>query len=369
MRALVNCDNLSNLGISFITTLQNMLITHCVEKGEKGDVTLSKKRIGIFGGAGYIGSSIANLLKSKFDVVILDVKEPSGLQDIDFQKCDIRKSKEVANSISDLDVVIDAAIIQIPAINEQKRLGYEVNYVGTQNICEAVHKNSRTKGFILTGSWHTIGERKLAGLINEEFGFRPDMVEERARLYALSKIAQESIVRYYSEMSEKIFGIIRMGTVLGEGMPEKTAANLFIKNGLKGKPITPYKHSMYRPMLYVDILDVCKAYQAFVSKIIDGSMSKSNNSLDAIFNVYYNTPITIKDLAVIVQEAIKVETRNVINPSIDIVDTKQPMMFTENDKSRITVDISKALRFLNLKNFRSPKESIEDIVKRKLNNE
>jgi len=50
----------------------------------------------------------------------------------------------------------------------------------------------------------------------------------------LAKIAQESIVRFYDEMSEKVFGIVRMGTVLGEGMPEKTAANIFITNGLRG---------------------------------------------------------------------------------------------------------------------------------------
>jgi len=80
---------------------------------------------------------------------------------------------------------------------------------------------------------HTIGERELRGVIDEEFGFRPDKVEDRARLYALSKIAQESVVRFYDEVSEKIFGIVRMGTVLGMLMPEKTAANLFIENGLK----------------------------------------------------------------------------------------------------------------------------------------
>jgi len=75
---------------------------------------MNKKRIGIFGGAGYIGSSIANILKSNFNVVSLDVKElPSGSQNIEFRKCDIRKSKEVTDSVSDLDAVIDAAIIQI----------------------------------------------------------------------------------------------------------------------------------------------------------------------------------------------------------------------------------------------------------------
>jgi len=328
---------------------------------------MNKKRIGIFGGAGYIGSSIANFLKSNYNVVILDVKEPaSGLQGIDFRKCDIRKSKEVTDSVSDLDAVIDAAIIQIPAINEQKRLGYEVNYLGTQNICEAVHQNLRTKGLILAGSWHTVGERKLVGLINEEFGFRPDMVEERARLYALSKIAQESIVRYYSEMSDKIYGIIRMGTVLGEGMPKKTAAKIFIERGLKGLSITPYKHSMYRPMLYVDISDVCKAYEAFITKVLEGSLVKSNNSIDTIFNVYCPIPINIKDLAFIIQNAIKFETGNKVNPPIEIVDKQQPMMFNEEDKTRITADTNKALKYLGLERFKSPKESVGNLVRSRL---
>ena len=325
---------------------------------------MSKKRIGIFGGAGYIGSSIAGYLKDEFEIVALDVKEPSsGLVGVQFRKCDIRKQDEVVDSISDLDAVITAAIIQIPAINEQKRLGYEVNFVGTQNICEAVNQCSRVKGLILAGSWHTIGERKLTGLINEEFGFRPDMVEDRARLYAFSKIAQESIVRYFSEMSDKIFGIIRMGTVLGLGMPEKTAANIFIERGLKGLSITPYKHSMYRPMLYVDISDICNAYKIFLTKIFDNSIVKASNSLDTIVNVYYPEPITIKDLAILVQETIKKETKNAVNPPIDIVDLQQPMMFNEDDKNKIHVDISKALEFLKLDSFKSPRQSIESLVK------
>jgi nucleoside-diphosphate-sugar epimerase len=343
------------------------LITDRVVKIENGVVAVNKKRIGIFGGAGYIGSSIAEFLVGSYDVVILDVKEfCSASKGVEFRKCDIRKLEEVTDSVRDCDAVIDAAIIQIPAINEQKRLGYEVNYLGTQNICEAVHQTPRVRGLILAGSWHTVGERKLTGLINEEFGFRPDMVEERARLYALSKIAQESIVRYYSEMSEKIFGIIRMGTVLGEGMPEKTAANIFIEHGLKGLSITPYKHSMYRPMLYVDILDICRAYNSFVSKILSGAVSKSNNSLDLIVNVYYPKPITIRDLAAIVQEIIRIETENRVSPPIEIVDVQEPMMFAEDDKTRIVVDTSKAMKFLGMNNFKSPRESIQGIVRNRL---
>jgi len=138
---------------------------------------------------------------------------------------------------------------------------------------------------ILASSWHTVGERELKGMINEEFGFRPDKVEDRARLYVLSKIAQESIVRSYDEVSDKIYGIIRMGTVLAEGMPEKTAANIFMERGLKGEAITPYRYSMHRLMLYVNIGDICQAFEIYAKKILSNEIVKSDNSLAHIVNV------------------------------------------------------------------------------------
>jgi len=325
-------------------------------------------RIGIIGGSGYIGSSLARYLLSNFDIKVLDVKQPSEdlREKISYVFCDIRDPLQVKKHLKDVDLVIHTAIIQIPLINEQRRLGYEVNIVGTQNICRAVDENSRIKGMILAGTWHVIGERELKGIVSEEFGFRPDKVEDRARLYAFSKIAQETIVRFYDEMSEKIFGIIRMGTVLGEGMPEKTAANIFIKRGLRGETITPYKHSMYRPMLYVDISDICKAYEIFSSKILNKEVKKEGNSLDHIVNVYYPEPITILELAEIVQKAIMKYTDNTICPKIEVVDTGLKPLFNKDDKRKIKVDISRAIKFLGLTKLKSPKESIEEIVKNRI---
>jgi UDP-glucose 4-epimerase len=253
--------------------------------------------------------------------------------------------------------------VQIPLINENKSLGYEVNVIGTQNVCKAVEENPNVKGMIIAGSWHTVGERELKGMIDEEFGFRPDKVEDRARLYALSKIAQESIVRFYDEMSNKIYGIIRMGTILGEGMPEKTAANIFIERGLKGETITPYKHSMHRPMLYANIGDICRAFEAYAKKILDHEIEKSSNSLAHIVNVYYPEPITILEIAEIVKESVIECTSRKVMPKIEIVDNGIPSLFTEEDKNRIKVDINKAKKLLGLEKLKSPRESIREIVK------
>jgi len=324
-----------------------------------------KPKIAIVGGAGFIGKSLARHFAEKFQVKILDVKPPlGGLKGlVTHVCCDVRNYREIVNGLDDVDLVIHAAIVQIPLINENKSLGYEVNVIGTQNVCKAVEENPNVKGMILAGSWHTVGERELKGTIDEEFGFRPDKVEDRARLYALSKIAQESIVRFYDEMSDKVYGIIRMGTVLGEGMPEKTAANIFIKRGLEGEAITPYKHSMHRPMLYVNIDDICRAFETYAKKILDNEIEKSGNSLAHIVNVYYPAPITILELAEIVRESILEYTGRKARPKIEIVDKNIPPIFTEEDKNLIRVDLKKAKKLLGLEKLKSPRESIREIVR------
>ena len=326
---------------------------------------MKKRIIGITGGTGYLGSSLAKRLCESFNVKLLDIKEPTEEfeANVIFQKCDIRDFQQVRNALENVDLVIHTAIIQIPVITQKKKLGFEVNFLGTNNVCKVVEESTTAKGLILSGSWHTIGERELKGVIDEEFGFRPDKVEERARLYALAKIAQESIVRFYDEMSDKIFGIIRMGTVLGKGMPEKTAANLFIKKGLKGESITPYKHSMYRPMLYVDIEDVCTAYEKFSKKILKTQVDWGDSSLDHIFNVYYPKPITILELANFIKDAVVEQTKGKVNPKVEIVDKEQENLFESRDYKQINVDVFKAMNFLEIGRIKSPKESIEELVK------
>jgi len=325
--------------------------------------------VGVVGGSGYIGGYIARELSRKHSVKIIDIREPdwnTRNYNVSFCKCDIRVFDCVRECLRDIDVVIHTAIIQLPRINEEKRLGFEVNYIGTMNVCEAVCRDPKIRGLILTSSWHVFGEAGLTGAVDESFGYRPDKVEDRARLYVFSKIAQEVITRYYDEMSDKVYGIIRLGTVLGEGMPEKTVANIFIEKGLKGEPLTPFKHSMYRPMLYVDIRDVVKAFEIYVEKILNGEVGKHGSSLTRVLNLVYPEPITILELAEIVRNIIVKLTNGKRVPKIEIVDQGLQPLFTEDSTYRFKVDIQKTMRFLGIEKLIHPKQSIEDIVKSRL---
>jgi len=327
---------------------------------------MSEDEIGIIGGSGFIGSALAEHLGGLFKIRILDVKQVSkDLESkVNFQRCDIRNYNDLKEKLRGVDLVIHTAIIQIPLINENKKLGYEVNVKGIQNVCEAVYNIDSIRGFLLTGSWHVFGEREFRSVINEEFGFRPDKMEERAKFYALTKIAQETIARFYDEISEKVYGIIRIGTVLGEGMPEKTAANIFITEGLKGGIITPFKHSMYRPMLYVDIDDVCKGFEIFAKNILNDRIGKKTESLAHIVNLMWPRSMTILDLARVVRETIIVESQDQIKPEIEVVDKKRPTLYSSNNEI-ITVDCEQTKRFFELNKLTSPQESIARIVRQR----
>ena len=123
---------------------------------------------------------------------------------------------------------------------------------------------------------------------------------------------------------------------------------------------------MFRSMLYVDINNICKAYENFARKILENDIKNEGNSLAHIFNVYYPEPITIIELAEIFKEAIIKYSKGKIRPEINVVNTGQPRMFNKSDKNLIKVDASKAVNFLEIEKLKSPKESMEDITRSRI---
>jgi UDP-glucose 4-epimerase len=318
----------------------------------------------IVGGCGFVGSYLAKYFAEKgVKVKTIDLKEQSKeLLDlgINHETCDIINFEDLERKIGNPDILINTAIIQIPAINEKIELAYNVNIRTTQKLCELVHKSDKIKGMILTGSWHVIGEVDIKGIIDETYGLRPDKVDERSRLYTLNKIAQESVMRIYDAFSDKVFAVIRLSTVLGEGMPEKTAANVFINQALKGEDLTPYKSNMFRPMIYVSIDDSVKAIYNLAELIFDESSIVHNNFVN-VFNIGYPKAMNVLVLAESILEIIK---RNIGTKSkIKIVDDGKSINNSPEEKDQFYFDVSKAQKYLGIKEFESPYAILEKIIK------
>ena len=148
-------------------------------------------------------------------------------------------------------------------------------------------------------------------------------------------------------------------------MPEQTAANLFIKNALSGKPMTPFKHTQHRPMLYVDIRDVCKAFESLALVIIDDRFTAQEVSTRTI-NLMSPNPITIIDLAGIVQKTVRKVTSGRIKPRIKVIDKGVSPIYSPADKKKFKANISLATKILGIKELIKPQETIERIVRTRI---
>ena len=323
-------------------------------------------------GCGFIGSTLAKFLSKKLKIITIDVvPQPASLKDYDIPHkiIDIRNRELLKKEIGNPKVIIHTAIIQIPKITEDKKLGYGVNVVGTQNLCEIVSSTPEILGMILISSWHTYGEHELNGVLTEDLGYHPDNVEDRAKLYVLSKTIQECILRFFDEKEDgKIFGAVKIGTALGEGMPKGTAADVFIEKALSGEPITPFKHSMNRPMFYVSVNDICKTIEKFVDYIINKNR-QTTNSIDHVINVAYPNPISILDLAKFVQESVQKHSNGKINPRISIIDKSIPDIDSPDDKNKTHLDITKIKNYFDINSLQKPKDAIDELVKYRIQNQ
>jgi nucleoside-diphosphate-sugar epimerase len=70
---------------------------------------MSKYIIGILGGSGFVGFSLARHFSSTFNVKILDVREPKDKL-FAFEFCDIRSYEQVKETLADVDLVIHTAL-------------------------------------------------------------------------------------------------------------------------------------------------------------------------------------------------------------------------------------------------------------------
>ena len=147
------------------------------------------------------------------------------------------------------------------------------------------------------------------------------------------------------------------------------SANIFIERGLRGESLTPFRHSMYRPMLYVDVRDVARAFRAYAEKILDREVDKEGGSLRRVLNLFYPEPFTVLEIAEMVRDVVREVSGGVLEPRIEVVDQGLPSLFGPGDKYRFRVDVSRTLGFLGLERLISPRESIEYIVRRRLGKE
>jgi UDP-glucose 4-epimerase len=158
----------------------------------------------ITGGAGFIGSHIAEMLVAEGQrVVIYDnlasghLHNLAGFRDaVDFVEADVRDTAALAAAMVGVDYVFhEAAMVSVFESVEKPALCHEVNLTGTLNVCQAA-RDAGVKRLVMAGTAATYGN-------NPTLPKREDMMPEPESPYGLTKVAGE----YYLQVFAKLYGL------------------------------------------------------------------------------------------------------------------------------------------------------------------
>jgi UDP-glucose 4-epimerase len=252
----------------------------------------------ITGGAGFIGSHLAEALLAREDgVVVLDDLSTGSLQNIlpimrhprfQFVLGSITDRQAVADAVAACDVVYHlAAAVGVRLVFEEPVRTIETNVEGTQRVLAACLRHGRKVLIASTSEVYGKDVRTDHGRFHEDENIT---IGPSIRWsYATSKALDEFLARAYSKEKGLPIVIARFFNTVG---PRQSAAYgmvmpRFVEQALRGEPITVYGDgSQVRTFTWVgDTVDA-------ILRLMDVPDAEGE-----IFNVGSDEPVTMRELA------------------------------------------------------------------------
>lgn len=219
------------------------------------------KKFVITGGAGFIGSHIAEYLSEQgHKIIVLDSLRTgfennlAGLN-VQFEKVDIRNKNFVNEIINDANCVFHlAALVSVPESLMQIDECIEINTIGTINVLEAA-KNNKACKVILSSSAANYGDNPILPKVET-------MIPEPMTPYAITKLDGEHYLKMYQNQWSIPTTSLRYFNVFGPRQNPNSAyaaaVPIFIEKALKNQSVTIYGDGLQtRDFIYVK--DVVKA--------------------------------------------------------------------------------------------------------------
>lgn len=309
----------------------------------------------VTGGAGFIGSSLADdLLKKNNKVVVIDnfcdfynpqIKEnniKNALENEKFKlyRGDIR-DKELLNKIfneNNIDVVVHlAAMAGVRPSIENPVLYQEVNCLGTQNILECM-KEKRIMNLVMASSSSVYGNSKTVPFKET------DIVDFAISPYAATKKANEVMTHVYHKLYNMNVIMLRFFTVYGPRQRPDLAINKFTRLMLEGKKIPMFGDgSTSRDYTYIgDIVDG-------IERSVNYCLNNSN--VYEILNLGNSSPVSLKEMI------------NIIGKCLNVVPDIEELPMQPGDVDRTYACIDKAKNMIGYNPQTPFEEGIKKFVK------
>ncbi len=169
------------------------------------------------GGTGFLGKNIRPILDKMYEVTTC------GITPDDMIKTNL--AKEVPRLERHYDVVLHACgkAHVVPKTEAEKQAFFDVNYIGTVHLCNALEKVGPPKALAFISTVAVYG-CESGELITEEHPLEGDTP------YAKSKILAEEYLTKWCEMHHVVLGILRPSLLAGKDAPGNLGTMI---NGVK----------------------------------------------------------------------------------------------------------------------------------------
>lgn len=214
----------------------------------------------ITGGAGFIGSSLAERLYKTNKVTLLDNMRRNAAEghemlqhpNVTLLQADVMDADGLTKAAADADYVVHmASIAGVDTVMNNPVLTMKVSLLGTYNALEAALASGRCKRFIDFSTSEVFG--RYAYKVSEADSTALGAVGEARWTYAVSKLATEHLALNYHKQYQLPTCSIRPFNIYGPRQVGEGAIHHFIIRALAGEPLSIHGDgSQIRSWCYID---------------------------------------------------------------------------------------------------------------------
>ena len=192
-------------------------------------------RVGVIGGAGFIGSHVVDkLLEAGHDVTVFDIMRPHR-PDVRHVVADILDASRTTVALAGRydALYLLAAVSDVNDVFHIPVESAQVNIMAVAHVLEAARRTGAGRVILASTTW----EYALAepDEVDEETPLHPDRINH---LYTASKLSAEMLCHAYHTLYGVDMTILRYGIPYGPRARLGTVLATFVSNALKGQPIT-----------------------------------------------------------------------------------------------------------------------------------
>jgi len=256
----------------------------------------------ITGGAGFIGSHLAERLLDRGDrVVLLDnlstgsmdnIRHLKSFERMEYHLDNIENRQLVAELVDDADAVIHlAAAVGVKLIVESPVRTIETNVNGTQRILEAASKKRK---LVLTASTSEVYGKNTNVPFHEDADLVLGPTTKGRWSYAASKALDEFLALSYWKEKQLPVIVVRLFNTVGPRQTGRYGMVLpnFVKAALDNAPISVYGDGR-QSRCFCDVRDTVEA----LVRLID-----THHSIGEVVNVGNTEEVSIEELAQLVRQ-------------------------------------------------------------------